>query len=69
MRNKRGACFRGRGGDQERQIAERFRKQVDALQYTHTKIAKVLNRLVEAYEHEADWRDAEDVGGKRLWNR
>ena len=64
--NKRGAHFRGKGGDQERQIAERFRKQVDALQYTHTKIARVLNRLAETYEHEADWRDAEDVAGKRL---
>ena len=66
--NKRGVYTRGKGGDQERRIAERFRKQVDALQYTHPKIAKVLNKLVETYEHEAEWRDKEDTVRKRLWN-
>ena len=66
--NKRGVHTRGKGGDQERRIAERFRKQVDALQYTHPKIARVLNKLVETYEHEAEWHDAEDAVRKRLWN-
>lgn len=46
----------------------RFRKQADALQHTHPKVAKVLNKLVETYEYEAEWRDAEDAAEKRLWN-
>lgn len=66
MYNKRGVHWRGEGGDQERQLAEKFQQWVNALKYTHPKIAKVLSRLVKTYEREAQWQDEEATARKRL---
>ncbi len=64
--NKRGIHWRGEGGGEERRLANEFQEWVNALQFTHPKIAKVLSRLVKTYQHEADWQDTEAVVRRRL---
>lgn len=64
--NKRGVHWRGEGGSQERELATEFQQWVNALQYTHPKIAKVLSRLVKGYEREAEWQDEEAIARKRI---
>ena len=49
-----------------RQLTERFQKQADALQYTHPKVAKVLNKLVESYEYEVECRHPKNDDGFNL---
>ncbi len=68
LRNKRGAFWRKRdaGGKQERELAAIYQQGVELLQYSHPKIAKVLNRMVQNYESEALWQDGETIARNRL---
>ena len=67
--NKRGVHWRRAGGDQERELAEKFRQWVNALQFTHPDIAKVLSRLVKTYEQQAESEDQESLIRRRLSSR
>jgi addiction module HigA family antidote len=56
--NLRGVHWRGEGGDQERELADKYRRWADALQYSHPFVSsKVLMGLVRTYEHEANRED------------
>ena len=58
--NARGAHWRGEGGDQEREIAQRYRGWADALHYSHPFVSThLLGRMAETYEREASREDEE----------
>jgi hypothetical protein len=65
--NSRGAHFRGEGGDQERELAEKYRNWSQALQVSHPFVAsKLLMGLAKTYEHEASREDTEAGIRRRL---
>jgi hypothetical protein len=58
--NARGAHWRGEGGGQERDIAEKYRRWANALQYSHPFVASsLLTGMVRTYEHDASREDTE----------
>ena len=67
-KNARGAVWRGRGGDQEREIANEYRaaSATVATQYPFT--ARLLDELARSYEHDAAWFDERELVDKRLHN-
>lgn len=65
--NARGAHWRGEGGDQERELANKYRVWAEALQFTHPFVStSVLGAMVRTYEREAEQRDMEAGIGRRL---
>ncbi|MFO1245603.1 MAG: HigA family addiction module antitoxin [Ramlibacter sp.] len=65
--NARGAHWRGEGGAQERELADKYRGWAEALQYSHPYVAsKLLMGLVRTYEHDARREDAEAIVQRRL---
>ena len=64
--NKRGVHFRGEGGDQERELADKYRSWADALQYTHPDVAKVIYKLVDTYQREAAREDEAALVRRRI---
>ncbi|WP_081085014.1 HigA family addiction module antitoxin [Burkholderia territorii] len=56
--NSRGVTWRGQGGAQERDLAEKYRTWANALQYSHPFVAsEVLMGMVMTYEQEAVQED------------
>ena len=65
--NSRGVVSRGKGGDQERELADKYRKWMQTLQYTHPFVSgKVLCSIVKSYEGDAKWYDNQDKLDQRL---
>jgi hypothetical protein len=65
--NSRGVYWRGEGGDQERAIAEKYRKWAEALQFSHPFVSsKLLMELARMYEHAASREDTEAGIRRRL---
>jgi hypothetical protein len=65
--NSRGAHWRGEGGEQERELAEKYRKWGQALQVSHPFVAaKLLMGLAKTYDHEANRQDTEAGIRRRL---
>lgn len=65
--NSRGAHWRGEGGDQERQLADKYRKWAQPLQYSHPFVAStLLMGMVKTYEYEASREDTEAGIRRRL---
>lgn len=58
--NSRGAHFRGDGGDQERELAEKYRSWGIAILSSHSYVAsKLLMELARSYEQDASREDME----------
>lgn len=57
IQNLRGAGFRAKGGDQERELAETFRKKADKVRFDSPFVAGVLDSVAESYDREAKWWD------------
>jgi hypothetical protein len=58
--NSRGVHWRSEGGDQERELAEKYRKWGQALQVSHPFVAaKLLMGLAQTYDHDASREDTE----------
>jgi len=58
--NSRGVVWRGEGGNQERELADKYRKWGQALQSSHPYVAsRLLMELVKTYEGEASHHDTE----------
>ncbi len=58
--NSRGATWRGEGGDQERELADRYRAWANALQYSHPFVSsQLLMNMVKTYEGMAEHEDDE----------
>lgn len=65
--NSRGIHLRGEGGNQERELAEKYRKWSQALQVSHPFVAsKLLMDLAKTYDHEASQHDTEAGIRRRL---
>lgn len=65
--NSRGVHWRGEGGDQERELAGKYRKWGQALQSSYPYVAsKLLLELAKTYEHEAGQHDTEAGIRRRL---
>ena len=65
--NSRGVTSRGEGGDQERVLADKYRKWANAVQYSHPFVAShLLMEMVRTYEHEASREDVEARLRRRL---
>jgi hypothetical protein len=65
--NARGAHFRGEGGDEERELAAKYREWADALRYTHPFLSStLLMTMVKTYEYEASREDTEAGIRRRL---
>lgn len=65
--NSRGVIQRGEGGDQERDLAARYRVWANALQYSHPFVAsELLMGMVKTYENEANREDTEAGIRRRL---
>jgi addiction module HigA family antidote len=65
--NSRGVHWRGEGGDQERELAEKYRKWGQALQVSHPFVAsKLLIGLAKTYDHQASSEDTEAGIRRRL---
>jgi addiction module HigA family antidote len=65
--NSRGVHWRGEGGEQERELAEKYRKWSQALQVSHPFVAsKLLMGLARTYDHEASREDTEAGIRRRL---
>jgi addiction module HigA family antidote len=65
--NARGVIWRGEGGDQERDLAEKYRRWAVALQYSHPFVSStLLMSMVRTYEHEASREDMEAGIRRRL---
>jgi hypothetical protein len=58
--NARGAHWRGEGGGQERELADKYRAWAEALQFTHPFVSSsLLMSMVKTYEREAEQQDTE----------
>jgi hypothetical protein len=65
--NSRGVHWRGEGGDQERELAEKYREWAQALQVSHPFVAaKLLMGLAKTYDHDASCEDTEAGIRRRL---
>jgi hypothetical protein len=63
----RGAYWRGKGGDQERDLAAMYRKWASALQYSHPfVVSSILKHMVDTYEREGQFHDSEDEIQQRI---
>jgi hypothetical protein len=60
IRNLRGACFRGSGGNQERNLATTFQGRADRIRFDSPFVARILDSVVQSYESEAEWWDERD---------
>jgi hypothetical protein len=65
--NSRGVHWRGEGGDQERELAEKYRKWGEALQFSHPFVSShLLMKLAKTYDYEANREDTEAGIRRRL---
>jgi hypothetical protein len=65
--NARGVHWRGEGGGQERELADKYRKWAEALQFSHPFVSStLLLGMVNTYEQEADREDNEAGIRRRL---
>lgn len=65
--NARGVHWRGEGGGQERELADKYRNWADALQFTHPFVSSsLLMSMVKTYIREAEQQDTEAGIRRRL---
>ncbi len=65
--NLRGVHFREEGGGQERELAEKYRRWANALQFNYPMLSSyLLMELAKTYEREADQHDTEAGVERRL---
>ena len=66
VHNARGAVWRGRGGDQERELAAKYRTRAQELAIEFPYVSNVLQDLAKSYERDAQWHDTESELRDRL---
>ncbi len=64
--NARGAHVRAEGGEQERELALKYRAWAERLHFEYPYVAGVLENIAASYEREAQWHDTEANVTKRL---
>ena len=65
-RNRRGAYLKGEGGDQERDLAARYRGWANKLVYKYPYVGSVLEEIGVSYDRDAERQDTESETRKRL---
>ncbi|WP_298815573.1 HigA family addiction module antitoxin [uncultured Roseibium sp.] len=65
-RNSRGVYWRGEGGNQERELANKYRDWGRKLGYEFPYVASVLYGIADSYEREAQWQDTDAKVRRRL---
>jgi addiction module HigA family antidote len=66
VHNSRGIHWRGEGGEQERELAAKYRAWAESLHFDYPYVGGVLEGIAKSYEHEAGWQDSEAKVKKRL---
>jgi hypothetical protein len=64
--NSRGVHARGEGGDQEREIAEKFRNWSRQLAFEYPYVANLVAQIANSYEHDAMREDSDAAVRRRL---
>ena len=64
--NSRGFHARGEGGEQERELAAKYRRWAERLHFDFPFVGGVLEDIAASYEREAWWEDSEATITKRL---
>ena len=64
--NSRGVHSRGEGGEQERELAAKYRAWAERLHFDYPYVGGVLEGIAASYEREAGWQDSEAKITKRL---
>ena len=59
IKNLRGVQIRDEGGQQERNIAQRYRECAHERRFEFPFVGKLLDRIAESFEKEAKWWDEE----------
>jgi len=68
VHNSRGAHWRGEGGEQERELAAKYRAWAERLHFDSPYVGGVLEGIAASYEREAGWQDSRAKITKRLRN-
>ncbi len=66
LHNKRGVVTRGRGGDQERELAAKFERWARAMEYTHPRVSRIMSEMAKSYTKESEYHDTDANIRKRL---
>ena len=66
--NSRGAHWRGEGGQQERELAEKYRAWAEQLHFEYPYVGGILEGIAASYDREASWHDSDAEIKKRLPN-
>ena len=64
--NSRGVHLRGEGGDQERELAVKYRKWAQETAPDYSFVSSVLANLASSYERDAEREDSEARVNRRL---
>ncbi len=64
--NQRGVHWRGEGGDQEREIAGKYKRWATALEFSHPFVAAIMKKMADSYDEEAKGQDMEARIERRL---
>ena len=64
--NARGAVWRGEGGNQERELAAKYRGWAQQLDFDFPYVSSVLERVTAGYDYDAKWQDSRDNVRERL---
>jgi addiction module HigA family antidote len=66
--NSRGVITRGDGGEQERDLAAKYRAWAERVQFDYPYVGGILEGIAASYEREARWYDSEAKIRNRLRN-
>lgn len=66
--NSRGVHARAEGGDQERELADKYRAMAEHLHFRYPNVGSVIEHIAKSYDHDAGWHDAETEKDKRRHN-
>ena len=70
VQNSRGGYVKAmdEGGEQERALAEKYRKWASQRAFDYPHVAGVLESIADSYDRQAAWEDNETNARNRLWN-
>ncbi len=69
VNNARGVHWRGEGGDQERELAAKYRSWAQQLDFEFPYVSSVLERVAAGYDHDAKREDSRANVRQRLGHR
>ena len=66
VHNARGVYFRGEGGDQERELAAKYRGWARQVDFDYPYVSSVLERIAASYDKEGEREDSKAILRRRL---